>query len=248
MSELNKNNENTNGSKGFNVPDDYFTSFSNSVMNKIEWLEEHQAYPQLNSLKGKHGFELPENYFQKLEIKNELLVYPSLFAIQKENNFVHPKNYFEELPLGIAAHFEDAVFEKLDSLDKVNSFSVPENYFEQAGEKINEAVLPSAKILSLQKINYRYVAVAALFIVCIGAWLFSSYFNIDDKDCTSLACIEKSELMKNKNLENIDMERLYEVVDTKKLEESLSTEITAEPSSENDSTIEIDLDDLPEEI
>ncbi|MBK9283414.1 MAG: hypothetical protein IPM51_03755 [Sphingobacteriaceae bacterium] len=247
MSKNTENNENLENSKGFDVPDDYFTTFSNSVMNKIEWLDEHKIYPYLTSLKGNHGFTVPENYFEKLEIKNELLAYPNLHAVKKEVIFATPENYFDELSVSFESVGQDQPFEHLNAIEKINPFVTPENYFESNQKQIQDKLL-SAKVITLFSSTVRYTAIAALFIICLGVWLFSSYFNFSDKECTSLACIEKSELMKNKNLENIETERLYEVVDTKKLEESLNGENNSAPKSTGDSIDEFDMDDLPEEI
>lgn len=52
---MSKESENTgeyNESKGFDLPKDYFSDFSASVLNKIEWIKEHKEFPLLEKMKG----------------------------------------------------------------------------------------------------------------------------------------------------------------------------------------------------
>jgi hypothetical protein len=59
-----ENNENNGGPNNFGLPEDYFKKSAGSIMNKIEWLEEHKAYPNLTGLKKESGFVVPALYFE----------------------------------------------------------------------------------------------------------------------------------------------------------------------------------------
>lgn len=247
---MSKESENTgeyNESKGFDVPKDYFSDFSATVMNKIEWIKEHKEYPLLEKMKGKHGFAVPENYFEELERKNELLLYPILSGIKKQNNFAVPDRYFEQSEELLTVAETEEHLPILSSIHKTNSFNVPDNYFNSSAEIINEKLSVKAKVIHLFSAKTAYTSAAALLVITLGVWLFSHYFQTTEKDCGSLACIDKSELMKNKNLENVETDELYEVIDTKKLEENLN-ETKKEDNKSGDSSIQISTDDLPDEI
>ena len=69
-----------------------------------------------------------------------------------------------------------------------------------------------------------WFAAAAVLTIVFSLWIYNAYFNqteIIDGDCNTLACIEKRELLKYK-LENLENEELYELVNTKQLEERLN--------------------------
>lgn len=247
MSKEQENNNELNDSKGFHMPDGYFDHFSVSVMNKIEWIKEHKEFPLLEKMKGKHGFVVPDQYFESSEVKHELLLYPQLSSLQKQNNFHVPDQYFEDLESVLEFSNSEETNLLLSGIPKTNSFHVPENYFENNSQKITEQLSVKTKVIQLFTAKTWYTAAAAVFVISLGLWLFSQYFSPVTKDCGSLACIDKSELTKTKNLENVETDELYEVVDTKKLEESLNS-----PSKENkkinDSSDQISTDDLPDEI
>ena len=247
MSKESENTGENNESKGFDLPKDYFNDFSASVLNKIEWIKEHKEFPLLEKMKEKHGFIVPENYFEKLEVKQELLLYPLLSSTIKQNNFEVPSSYFEELDASLNAGNEEKVFPILDGIQKINAFTVPENYFHVTAEKIESQLSTKTKVINLFSVKTWTVSAAAILVITLGFWLFSSYFSPAEKDCGSLACIDKSELLKNKNLENVENDELYEVVDTKKLEENLNKK-PSENKKTNDSSDQISTDDLPDEI
>lgn len=247
MSNEPENTGEFNESKGFDLPKDYFNDFSASVLNKIEWIKEHKEFPLLEKMKGKHGFVVPENYFEKLEVIQEILLYPLLSATNKQNNFEVPSSYFEELDAALSADNQEKAFPILDGIQKINAFTVPENYFHVTAEKIESQLSIKAKVIDLFSVKTWTVSAAAILVITLGFWLFSSYFSPVEKDCGSLACIDKSELLKNKNLEGVENDELYEVVDTKKLEESLNKK-QSENKITKDSSDQISTDDLPDEI
>lgn len=175
------------------------------------------------------------------------MLYPLLSATSKQNNFEVPSSYFEELDASLNTGNKEEVFPILNGIQKTNSFTVPENYFHVSAEKIESQLSIKAKVINLFSVKTWTVSAAAILVITLGFWLFSSYFSPAEKDCGSLACIDKSELLKNKNLENVENDELYEVVDTKKLEESLNKK-QSENKKTNDSSDQISTDDLPDEI
>lgn len=243
MFENNENNELNKDSNKFGMPKDYFQKSANSIMQKIEWIEEHKAYPNLNALKKEGGFVVPANYFNGNETKLELLEFPTLISIAKTNSFKTPDNYFEELDLSYLLNGEKELigFEKLNSLPRKNNFKVDENYFASSEEKISTALLhekKEAKVIKLFSPKLWYAA-AALLAITLGLWIYDQYYKVEElKDCGTLACVDKFDLVKAKNLETLDNDELYELVDTKKLEEKLKdkpeikTEVKTETKTE----------------
>ncbi|MEO6303179.1 MAG: hypothetical protein ABIP51_08400 [Bacteroidia bacterium] len=266
MFENNENNDLNKDPNSFGLPRGYFQNSANSITNKIEWIEEHKIYSNLSSLKKESGFVIPEKYFSETENKLELIDYPTLLAINKINGFKTPVNYFEELAtihqfnLLSDNENESYGFEKLNAVSKQNNFKVDGNYFANVEEKITVALLAEkkeAKVVKLfsEKIWY---AAAAVLTITLGLWVYSEYFKVAEiKDCGTLACVDKFDLVKAKNLESLDNDQLYELVDTKKLEEKLEnktkekTEIKKDTSNKKDtdtSLKNVSTEDLLDEI
>jgi hypothetical protein len=246
-----ENNENKDLNKEpnkFGLPKGYFDNSANSIIQKIEWIEEHKAYPFLSKLKKQSGFVVPTEYFSENESKLELLDFPTLFSLNRTNNFKTPANYFEELEslqfsnLLIDEEKELEAFEKLNAIKKQNNFKVDENYFNASTEKLTTAVLSEkkeAKVIKLFSPKVWYAA-AAVLTITLGLWVYNQYYKVEEfKDCGTLACVDKFDLVKSKNLEALDNDELYELVDTKKLEEKLNNK--ADNKSENKNN-EKDLD------
>jgi len=243
MFENNENNELNKEPNKFGMPEGYFQKSANSIIQKIEWIEEHKVYPNLSALKKDSGFVVPANYFNEKEIKLELLDFPTLSSLDKTNKFKTPANYFEALDLSYLVSEENELqnFETLRSITKKNNFKVDENYFASAEEKINAALLDEkkeAKVVKLFSPKLWYAA-AAMLVITLGLWIYNQYYKVEElKDCGTLACVDKFDLVKAKNLEALDNDELYELVDTKKLEEKLKdkpevkTEIKTETKTE----------------
>ncbi|MCE3258609.1 MAG: hypothetical protein K0S12_250 [Bacteroidetes bacterium] len=259
---MSKDFENNNGNKepnSFGLPEDYFKSSANSIFNKIEWLEEHKAYPHLANLKKESGFVVPETYFNASETELELMPFPNLRNVKKESGFAVPETYFEETEVRELAKVisenenELTGFDTLKAIGKENPFSVKENYFELSQEKLAAAILqPEAKVIRLNRggsAKLWYSAAAAVFAITLGIWIYNQYFKpVVTGDCGTLACVDKKDLLKAKTLENIDSEELYELVDTKKLEENLETKTKENKKTNDTASKEIDPDDVMDEL
>jgi hypothetical protein len=258
MSKNNNDNDFNSEPNSFGLPDGYFDKSAQSILNKIEWLEEHKAYENLTKLKGVSGFITPENYFEKSEAQLELLDFPVLSGISKISPFTVPQNYFEDAEVKemqkvmLDEENEIAGSEILSKLEKKNVFAVKENYFESGETKLKEELGTGAKVISLFRAHVWYTSAAAVLVIAIGVWLYSNYFKPVEKDCTSLACIDRSELLKQKNIENVDADELFEMVDAKKLEQTLDKKSSSAEASEDegkkDSLNGVDVDDLPDDI
>lgn len=243
MFENNENNELNREPNKFGTPEGYFKKSAGSIIQKIEWIEEHKAYPLLGALKKESGFVVPQKYFIDSESKLELLEFPTLFSLNRINKFKTPANYFEELEtlqlsnLLIDEENELKAFEKLNAIKKQNSFKVDDKYFTTSKDKLIAAVLnekKEAKVIKLFSAKIWYAA-AAMLTITLGLWVYNQYYKVEElKDCGTLACVDKTDLVKTKNLEALDNDQLYELVDTKKLEEKLKNKSEDKSENKND--------------
>ncbi len=204
------------------MPKDYFHSSKNKLMNRLEWENEHEAYPSLLKLKGQSGFLIPDGYFVKSQARLELLPYEQLHKLPRETGFAHDSDTLRDLRLTIREELSDHPV--LKDLPKHNPFDVSQDYFSKSKQKIlsGMSVPPHTRIISLFKRTVWYAA-AAILVITAGTWAYSAYFSTSavDEDCNTLACIEKRELMKYK-LDQLDNEELYELVNAEKLEQKLN--------------------------
>lgn len=257
MKEGNENNVPGRNPGDFGLPDGYFRESARSIVDKIEWHDEHKDFSVLLNVRRSDVFAVPSDYFLQNESVLELTVYPVLNSIRDKTVFAVPENYFEgaeefELARVLKGdNDERSGFEMLDAIKRESGFTVPPAYFSR-----NETVLTDSltrkqgRIVSLFPIKLRY-AVAALLVIALGLWIYNLYFVLDPaKDCGTIACLEKQDLVKSKSLESFDDEELYELVDPAALEKKLQDNVgeghkeTNEDSSKN----EIPEEDLLDEI
>jgi hypothetical protein len=240
--------KNNNIPNSFDLPEGYFRNSKAGILNKIEWMQEHEAFPVLKSLSRESGFTIPENYFDLSASKLELVDAPVLNSYPKQNVFEVPQNYFEENKTRIVSLIEErdelSAYPTLSSIERTNPFVTGENYFETSKNKIlgkkNEG---GAKIISLFGKPLRYAA-AAVLMISIGLWMYTSYFKTTEvlNECTTLACLEKREILKFK-YENIDTDELIDAaVDLNKLEKNLNKTEKNDTTKAADSTDEALLD------
>lgn len=256
MENENKNNRPDNNQDNFGLPEGYFKKSAGSILNKIEWEEEHRDYSNLVRLKGEAGFSVPENYFFKKEVQLEQLSLTKLSAIKKENGFLIPENYFEQTKQQLESNLEEGFetlpeYSLLNAIKKQNHFTVSENYFTENSQRLNELLKEKKPVkiiqLSLKRVSY---ALAALLLVVLGVWIYSFYFApIEIKDCGTIACVDRIDLVKTKNLENLENDELYELVNPKDLEKKLESTKETKPAAKKDTNFkDVSTDDLLDEI
>ena len=252
MSTDSENNQFDKESSNFGVPHGYFQTSAAIIFNKIEWKQEHESFPTLLQLKSQHGFITPTNYFVELDQRLELLNSPILFSLKKANSFIIPVGYFENVEVDALAKVLDDVEPLLPNLTKQNPFKVSDQYFLNQQKQLEHLLqpTPSFKVIKLFSAKSA-LALAALLFLVLGIWLYNFYFTpVDVKDCGTIACVDKIDLLKAKHLHGLDNDELYELVNSKKLEQKLETK----PNKNNekqDSVSEIDesiADGLLEEI
>lgn len=235
-----------NDNPDFGLPEGYFQKSAGALMNKIEWLEEHKEFPILSTFKNKIVFGLPENYFNSNEQKLELLDCPVLGAIEKKNLFVTPENYFENAETVALSEVIGDPETQLNFIPRQNNFKVDENYFSMNAIQIEQLLLEKRKpfrIISLFRSKIG-LAAAALLVATLGLWTYNFYFKAAEvKDCGTMACIDKAELLKSKSLEGLETDELYELVNAKKLEKKLEKKSTESKKIKRADTAIGDADD-----
>jgi hypothetical protein len=246
----NKDRRRNKTEETFGLPDNYFDLSKNSIRNSLEWQEEHKEYVNLLNHKSNFsspngGFTFPVNYFEKNEGKFELLNTSILFSLKQETGFSIPENYFEHqsfttiLRKSSTIESENSEYQAIQLIAKQNNFEVPQDYFSKSALKTKIA-LKVKKPVQIININRRTLtfAAAAAVILSFGIYLYQFYFTPAQlKDCGTMACIDKSDLMKTKNLENIETEELYELVNPGELEKKLRLSDEKETINKIDSNL-----------
>lgn len=232
-------------------------------MNKIAWQDEHKELPFLLKLKSQlsanHcGFVVPQDYFNSTADNLDLVTYPELFKVRNTAVFAVPENYFEKAEVSeLAKVINDSEeellsFTNLNALKNKTGFVIPANYFEKNASQLNSNLVKTegGKIIHLFTKRLAFAA-AAILVLSLGFWIFSFYFTtIEVKDCGTMACIDKNDLVKTKNLENLDNDELYELVNPSKLEKKLEAkEIKKENKKTTDSNFKnLSTEDLLDEM
>ena len=230
----------------FALPKGYFDSLSNRILNRIEFEREIAEYKTLSENR-KSTFKVPQNYFETLantlEYKYELSVFPQLASTKKPVLKALPENYFENLEKKVADKLELESelkeFSVLSSIPKKNAFTVASTYFESKTEDVKEKIHSSKPesgvvrqlVVALFKPQMAIAASLMLIVGISAIW----YFNRKDStvlngDCLTLACLEKNEILNEKNIQDFDDESLYEMIDETVLDQQLSEDETAEDS------------------
>ena len=230
----------------FVLPKGYFDSLSTRILNKIEHEQELAEFKTLSENR-KSTFTVPKNYFSSLantlEYKYELSVFPQLANTKKPILKSLPENYFENLEkkvidkLELEAELKE--FSVLSSIPKKNAFKVSPAYFESKTDEVKEKIHSDKKesgvVRQLLATLFKpQMAIAASLVLIVGIsaiW----YFNRKDStilngDCLTLACLEKNEILNEKNIQDFDDESLYEMVDEALLDQQLSEDETSEDS------------------
>jgi hypothetical protein len=234
--ESENSNEIPKKNDGFSMPENYFSLSAQHLLAKIAWLEEHKDFPILSSINKNHGFSAPPLYFEQSGNRFELLPYKLLS--NKE---------LKKMPLSIPdAYFEKELLDTptLSAIEKQQAFTVPETYFENNASRL----YPKTKIISLFSKQVMY-SIAALLVVCLGIWLIQAYSSTEIKgDCGTLACIDKTDLLKSNTMQSLDDDHLYDVVNAKALEEKLKGKNDTNKELANDSVVNDILDEQLDEL
>lgn len=241
------NHTDPEANKGFSLPEDYFGHASARILQRVACVEELADYPILQKINKEKVFDVPVEYFKQSAMGLELLPYPHLQGITKSEGFVCPENYFTEQADAITAQVHESV---LNRLAKEQNFAVPSAYFDKNGALLTKRLLvpESGRVVLLNR--YRYaVAAAAVLVISLG-WWFNKHDNrpSNDDGCGTLACIEKRELLKSKQIENLDDDDLLELVNPDQLQKNLNSTKTIKNVQTHDSMNFSEMEDLPEEI
>ncbi len=232
----------------FGLPAGYFQQSARSVFDKIEWLEEHKEFPVLASLQDKQAFAVPASYFEHRE---ELLHYPALMALKKQQPFAVPDGYFEAQEVNELAKVMNAEENTFAFIPKQNSFSVPAAYFAEKElqlQQVSAIQARPARIIFLFGPKAR-LAVAAMLVAALGLWIYQANSPVEElKDCGTIACIDKIDLLKSKSLESLETDELYDLVNSKDLEKKMQNKETKSADKSHDSLDESLIDELPDEI
>jgi hypothetical protein len=219
----------------FLLPNDYFNNLTEQLLNKIACEEELTDYKTLSNINKETNFRIPENYFEnlknKLEYKYEISNYKELEKISKNLLNKPSKDYFEKsenkIKHKLELESELQEFKTLNSLEKKNPFHVDIEYFEKRNQKQTEETKTKNKEILI--LLHPKLAIAASILLITGAIAFwklnsNSETIIQPSDCKTLACLEKNELLNEKNVEDFNDENLYEMVDIEALDKKLGTE------------------------
>ena len=237
-----------NRKKAFAVTEGYFDAFTNRLLNKIEHENELIELSSLTTIHRQLKFTVPKNYFSSLQhilqLKYETIAHPILNKVEKPVLKSLPTGYFEAFDKKLNARMELdnelKEFSVLSSKEKKNNFKLVPDYFENSTDEVKEKIHAkheSTNILE-QIIEFIFkpkMAFALGLAVILGfttIWYFNNKQDTNFKtgDCKTLACLEKNELLNDKNIPDFDDENLYEMVDV----EMLDKQITKKPG-ENDS-------------
>jgi hypothetical protein len=232
----------------FALPEGYFDSFPARMMNRLEFEQELEEYKMLSAIDRQLKFSVPQNYFDTLdnilEYKYECSLYPQLGGIAKSALNEPPSGYFESLDKKIANRIEASEeleeFKLLGSLEKKNTFTVAPEYFESSIESAKEihkkTDRPAVSIFKQVQtvVLHPRMAYAASLVLVIGLAAFW-YFNrgespLQTGDCKTLACLQKNELLNEKNINDFDDDNLYDMVDVEQLDKNMSEKDTSNDS------------------
>ncbi len=234
----------------FVLPEGYFESLADKVINKIEVEEELKQYATLfaitspqTSARERGYFVVPENYFIKnenlLEYRYELAAFNALANVPKPELKPLTEDYLDALSAKVLKQIEVAdemkEFATLSELKKQNVFAVGPDYFDTVADKVKERYHSSKgekvsiveQVLGLLFKPKMAFAYSIVLIVGIGMFF---YFNkpttvttpIDSGDCKTLACLERKELLNEHTIQNLDDENLYDLVNVDELGKQLS--------------------------
>lgn len=177
------------------------------------------------------NFSLPIDYFHnnaisianKIDWLDEQKAFPKLNSIRNKSVFKIPESYFNEA--SIKSEFLNSPI--LFKINKHNSFITPENYFERNESYLFNLLKPLPKTRIIRLYKKTFALAAAILLITFSVYLYRQLFQTKKPDdCMTLACIEKRDLLKSRQLENLENEELYELINVTKLEKKLKNDST----------------------
>lgn len=148
-------------------------------MNKKEV---HKIAPTLSKIgHKKHGFSVPDTYFNTIEDGVLAEINTSKINLDKRNYKV-PDNYFKNI--------EDTIISKLkvQALEKAATNAVPEDYFETLEDRVLDKINDTSKVKTLKRIS-KYIApiaIAASFLLIFLLKNTPSTITFDDLTTTEI--------------------------------------------------------------
>ena len=172
LNELQSSLANAGFQNVYRVPDGYFDTLADQVLNRVKALDAENVSdelgylsPLLNSISKKMPYSVPADFFNLGD--DEIMK-----LVKNENNGLAAGEELKELsPL-------------LSSLKKEMPYSVPAGYFENISNTINIEGTSPAKVVSMASRKwFRYAAAAVVigFIAVSGFFLFVRKDSIDPK-------------------------------------------------------------------
>lgn len=239
-------NNPSNGEENFSLPEGYFQRSAASLTNRIEWIEEHKSFPALNAARKNNVFSLPEGYFQSSGERLGLLDNPLLASLQRLNSFSVPENYFADAEFTLLSRLLGDEDISLLPFQKQSPFTVKPGYFAENEQRLKtrlEQKNHGARVIRLFG-SRTWMAAAALLLLALGFWLYRFYMTpASVKDCGTMACIDKQDLLKSKSIENLESDELYELVNSAQLEQELEKKSGGTLNTKQKDTTPVDVDD-----
>lgn len=143
----------------FNVPENYFENFAQSVLSKIRE-QESAVLTELTELS------------------------PELAGISKKMPYQVPSNYFENLTQEIPAIISDELLPAVINFPKSNPYQIPEGYFEGLSQQVLRKIpkTPGKVVTMNRSRSFMRLAAAAILtgvIALSGVYYFSTNNSVD---------------------------------------------------------------------
>ena len=187
----------------FNVPENYFENFAQSVLFKIRE-QESAVTAELTELS------------------------PVLAGISKKMPYRLPENYFEQLTGEIPSLINDEEISAGIEFSKTNPYHVPENYFEELPQKVLQKITGrQAKVISINRgRRFMRMAVAATItgiIALSGILYFASNPAVDP--------VNESEEWVAKKLDGVSNKALDDFINSADFSSASGNETVSKPAS-----------------
>jgi hypothetical protein len=172
---------------------------------------------------GNGGFGLPPGYFERLKenvaariaIEEEMADYPWLRDNNKTLPFSVPDGYFESASCRLELAGHEQLVQK-----RPEAFSVPEDYFAENQVRLRDSLQDRRAGRRPVLVFFRSRttwAMAAIILVTLLVYVYMFIFSPVEKDCGTVACIDRREIIRSAELDDLDAEELTPAVNADKL-------------------------------